>query len=239
MNYCTETEYKKFTRDVVLLEEMLKDDGLILIKFWFSITKDIQGQRLRAPVHNPLKRWKMKPASDWRILTMFHLISKFRDQMFLSTSTDANPWVIVSGLSKPAARKESLKYILNIIPYKGKENAGVNLTPDPNVVLKAETHHVTADDFEMLPSQQKRKNKASSRRAASLAAKAAQSSSSSPSSSSSSPAVSTASQEKAEAAVMERLAHLPGDQQQPILPSQAQHDLQMAGIQLPQEEDSQ
>ena len=133
MNYCSETEYKKFIRDVVLIEEMLKDDGLILIKFWFSITKDIQGQRLRAPVHNPLKRWKMKPASDWRILTMFHLISKFRDQMFLSTSTDANPWVIVSGLSKPLAKKESLKYILNMIPYKGKENARVNLKPDPTV----------------------------------------------------------------------------------------------------------
>eukprot|EP01088_Endostelium_zonatum_P003129 TRINITY_DN1422_c0_g2_i3.p1 TRINITY_DN1422_c0_g2~~TRINITY_DN1422_c0_g2_i3.p1 ORF type:complete len:209 (-),score=37.09 TRINITY_DN1422_c0_g2_i3:114-740(-) len=133
MGFCSDEEYTRFMRDVVYVEQMLADDGVIIVKYWFSITKDVQSMRLRDRIQDPLKQWKLSP-TDWQAHVMFDAMTKFKEQMFKITSTSVNPWLIVLGNDKDKARMESMRGLLASINYEGKGGAQVDLNESNGTV---------------------------------------------------------------------------------------------------------
>ena len=133
--FCTDRQYKQFMRQVPEFEHMLYEDGIVLIKFWFSVSKDIQFDRFTARKENPLKNWKHSEV-DAKAQELFDDYSKFKKKMFSKTHTTFSPWIIVKGDEKRAARIESIRYVLSLIDYDGKEESPVNLLPDPNIIMR-------------------------------------------------------------------------------------------------------
>lgn len=131
--FCKQAQYDTFVRQVPEFEHMLYEDGLNLVKFWFSISKDEQKARFDARRKNPLKQWKLSPVDD-RAQDLWDTYTRYKEEMFARTHTSFSPWVIVKANSKKRARLAAIRHILSLFPYKGKEDAKIRLTPDPNVV---------------------------------------------------------------------------------------------------------
>jgi polyphosphate kinase 2 len=135
MGFCTRKEHQRFLQQVTEFEHMLYEDGVTLIKFWFSISKEEQQRRFEARRTNPLKQWKLSPV-DEKAQELWDSYTRFKEEMFSKTHTTFSPWIIVKANDKQAARLESLRYVLNLLPYKGKEETPVRLAPDPNIVTR-------------------------------------------------------------------------------------------------------
>ncbi|HET9844774.1 MAG TPA: polyphosphate kinase 2 [Nitrospira sp.] len=135
MGFCTKKEHQRFLQQVTEFEHMLYEDGVTLVKFWFSISKEEQQQRFEARRKNPLKQWKLSPV-DEKAQELWDSYTRYKEEMFSKTHTTFSPWIIVKANDKQAARLESLRYVLNLFPYKGKEESKTRLAPDPNVVTR-------------------------------------------------------------------------------------------------------
>jgi len=135
MGFCSKKEHQRFLQQVTEFEHMLYEDGVTIIKFWFSISKEEQFKRFEARRQNPLKQWKLSPI-DEKAQELWDAYTRYKEEMFSKTHTTFSPWIIVTANDKQAARLESLRYVLNLLPYKGKEEAGVRLTPDPNIITR-------------------------------------------------------------------------------------------------------
>ncbi len=133
--FCTDEQYEKFMQEVPEIEHALIDDGIIIIKFWFSISKEEQQKRFKERELNPLKQWKLSPV-DKEAQKMWDKITYFKEEMFSRTHTTFSPWIIVKSNDKKSARLESIRYVLSHIPYEGKEKAEINLHPDPDIVQR-------------------------------------------------------------------------------------------------------
>ncbi len=133
--FCTEEQYEKFMQEVPEIEHALIDDGIIIIKFWFSISKDEQQKRFKERELNPLKQWKLSPV-DKEAQKMWDKITYFKEEMFSRTHTAFSPWIIVKSNDKKSARLESIRYVLSHIPYDGREEAQIDLHPDPDIVQR-------------------------------------------------------------------------------------------------------
>lgn len=131
--FCTESQYETFSRQVPEFEHMLYEDGLSLIKFWFSISKGEQQRRFDARRKNPLKQWKLSPVDD-RAQELWEDYTRYKEEMFAKTHTSFSPWIIVRANSKKRARLASIRHVLSQFNYDGKSEARVTLTPDPNIV---------------------------------------------------------------------------------------------------------
>lgn len=115
--FCTQEEYKHFMKDVLHFEEMITNDGIMLFKFYFSISKREQASRFADIKSDPLKRWKMSPV-DERAQALWNEYTEYKEAMFQQTHTDKNPWVIIKANRKGKARVTAIKHILKHIPYK-------------------------------------------------------------------------------------------------------------------------
>lgn len=133
--FCTQEEYERFMRQVPEFEHMLVEDGVVLVKFWFSISKEIQSARIESRRKNPLKQWKLSPL-DGKAEALWDSYTRYKEMMFGRTHTSFSPWMIVQANNKRKARLESIRYVLSILAYRGKQDAGVSLLPDPNVVMR-------------------------------------------------------------------------------------------------------
>ncbi len=133
--FCTVKQYKQFMRQVPEFEHMLYEDGILLIKFWYSVSKEIQLERFTERKSNPLKNWKHSSV-DAKAQALFEEYSKYKNRMFSKTHTTFSPWIIVKGNEKRAARLESIRYVLSQIDYEGKEEADVSLLSDPNIIMR-------------------------------------------------------------------------------------------------------
>ena len=133
--FCTEAEHERFIQQVPEFEHMLYEDGVTIIKFWFSISKEEQARRFDSRRHSPLKHWKLSPI-DLRAQELWDQYSRYKEQMFSKTHTSFSPWVIVKANRKRAARLESIRYLLNYCDYAGKAESRVRLAPDPSVVMR-------------------------------------------------------------------------------------------------------
>ena len=120
MKYCTEQQYKYFMKKVIPWEEKLIDDGIIIIKFYLSISKENQTLRFHLREINPLKYWKLSP-NDWKANKNWQILTKFKEHMFKQTSTSKSPWVIINSDNKMIARLNAMRYVLSTIEYPGKE----------------------------------------------------------------------------------------------------------------------
>lgn len=144
MEFCSKKDHQRFMQQVTEFEHMLYEDGVTIIKFWYSISKEEQFKRFEARRKNPLKQWKMSPV-DEKAQELWDLYTRYKEEMFSKTHTTFSPWIIVKANDKQAARLESLRYVLNLLPYKGKEEAQIRLTPDPNVVTRFHRKMVELD----------------------------------------------------------------------------------------------
>ena len=135
MGFCNETQYENFMVQVPEFEHMLYEDNLVLIKFWFSISKDEQLSRFNARIETPLKRWKFSPV-DRKGQELWNDYTHYKEQMFSKTHTSYSPWIIVRANNKKVARLECIRYVLSQFNYEGKDEALTTLFPDPNIIMR-------------------------------------------------------------------------------------------------------
>jgi len=133
--FCTDKEYDRFLQQVPEYEHMLYEDGIIIVKFWFSISKEEQLKRFASRRINPLKQWKLSPI-DEKAQDLWNDYTHYKELMFSKTHTSFSPWIIVKSNNKKLARLESIRYLLNQIEYAGKEEAKIRIFPDPEVVSR-------------------------------------------------------------------------------------------------------
>ena len=135
MGFCSQEQYNKFMVQVPEFEHMLYEDGVKVVKFWFSISKDEQVRRFDSRMENPLKRWKFSPV-DKEGQKKWDDYTYYKEQMFARTHTSFSPWIIVKTNDKLTARLESIRYVLSQFHYDGKKDTETKLLPDPNVIQR-------------------------------------------------------------------------------------------------------
>ena len=116
MGFASKTEIKQFFQDVVEFERMLIRSGIILLKYWFSITDDEQQFRFKMRIHDPMKQWKLSEM-DLQSRVQWEKYTKAKEDMFDRTSTKDAPWYIVEGNEKRRERLNCMSHILSKIPY--------------------------------------------------------------------------------------------------------------------------
>ncbi|MGD1276669.1 MAG: polyphosphate kinase 2 [Tepidisphaeraceae bacterium] len=142
--FCSRQEYERFMQQVPEFEHMLVEDGVILVKFWFSISRQQQLARFKSRENNPLKQWKLSPL-DGKAQELWDAYSRHKELVFSRTHTSYSPWIIVKANNKKLARLESIRYLLALIDYDGKDKTGVSLLPDPNIVTRFHRNAVKID----------------------------------------------------------------------------------------------
>ena len=135
MGFCTEQQYRTFMQQVPEFEHMLYEDGIEMVKFWFSISKQVQNERFESRRINPLKQWKISPV-DEEAQEHWDLYTAYKEEMFSRTHTLYSPWTIVKANDKKKARLESMRYTLSTLDYTGKEHPATSLSPDPDIVVR-------------------------------------------------------------------------------------------------------
>ena len=135
MGFCSKKQYDKFMEQVPEFEHLIYEDNVKLIKFWFSISKEVQKKRFDARLNNPLKRWKFSPV-DMKGQELWDKYTYYKEQMFSKTHTNYSPWIIVKANSKKRARLESMRYVLSQFDYDGKGDSRATILPDPNVIMR-------------------------------------------------------------------------------------------------------
>ena len=123
MGFCTNEEYWEFLRACPNFERMIIRAGIILIKYWFSVSEEEQEKRFRARNADPTKRWKLSPI-DLKSRELYLEYSQAKDEMFAYTDTKVSPWFMVDADVKKRARLNCIHHLLSMIPYE-------DLTPDP------------------------------------------------------------------------------------------------------------
>ena len=123
MGFCTEKEYREFFRSCPEFERMLIRSGIVLVKYWFSVSDEEQEQRFEARLDDPTKRWKLSPM-DVESRARWIEYSKAKDEMFKYTDIKQAPLYVVNADDKKRARLNCIKHLLSMIKYK-------DLTPGP------------------------------------------------------------------------------------------------------------
>ena len=135
MGFCTREQYQEFMRQVPEFENMLYEDGVTIIKFWFSVSQKEQQKRFESRKQTFIKQWKISPV-DEQATEMWDKYTFYKEAMFSRTHTTYAPWVIVRSNDKKRARLESIRYVLSSFEYDGKESALHLLNPDPTIVSR-------------------------------------------------------------------------------------------------------
>jgi len=128
MGFCTEDEYREFLRSCPEFERMLVRSGIILVKYWFSVSDDEQERRFKARMENPTKRWKLSPM-DMESRKRWVEYSKAKDAMFASTDIKQAPWYVVHADDKKRARLNLINHLLRTIPYEDLTPEKIELPP--------------------------------------------------------------------------------------------------------------
>jgi polyphosphate kinase 2 len=126
MGFCTDDQYEQFFEDVPEFENMIIRSGIILVKYWFSITDDEQHLRFMMRINDPLKQWKLSPM-DLQSRARWEMYTKAKEHMLEKTHTNTSPWWIIDGNDKKKARINCIAHLLTQIPYQEVEHAHVEL----------------------------------------------------------------------------------------------------------------
>lgn len=136
MGYGTPEEYEDFMNNVEDFENSLVENGDYLFKFWFSIDKDTQAKRFQQRLMSPLKQWKYSP-NDSKMQDLWDRFTEFKEKLFDKTSTLNHPWVIFDALDKRLSGLNAIRYVLQQIPYEGKNEELLNKEfPEAITVLR-------------------------------------------------------------------------------------------------------
>ncbi|MGW5968781.1 polyphosphate kinase 2 [Streptomyces sp. NPDC055186] len=117
MGFCTEQEYRLFLRQCPIFERMLVEDGILLRKYWFSVSDTEQQARFRKRLEDPLRRWKLSPM-DLESLTRWEAYSQAKDTMLVHTDIAEAPWYVVESDDKRSARLNMIAHLLGTVPYQ-------------------------------------------------------------------------------------------------------------------------
>ena len=128
MGFCTKDEYAEFLRTCPEFERMLIRSGIILIKYWFSVSDEEQEHRFQSRIDDPTKRWKLSPM-DLESREKWMEYSKAKDEMFKYTDTKQSPWFVVPADNKKRARLNCISHLLSMIPYKELKHEKIKLSP--------------------------------------------------------------------------------------------------------------
>ena len=128
MGFCSDGEYGEFMRACPEFEGMLVRSGIVLLKYWFSVSDDEQEERFRARLKDPMKRWKLSPM-DLQSRDKWVEYSKAKDQMLLHTNIPEAPWFTVESDDKQRARLNCMRHILVKVPYQDLQPEMAELTP--------------------------------------------------------------------------------------------------------------
>lgn len=131
--FCTDEEYKNFLKGVVGFEKDLVRQGTILVKLYFSVTKEEQARRFERRRDDPLRQWKLSEI-DVQAQEHWDDFTEAKYHMLRRTSTPDAPWTIVRSENKHMARLNAIRAILNAVPYEGRAE-GLDLVPDPDIVI--------------------------------------------------------------------------------------------------------
>ncbi len=133
MGFCTDDEYSEFLRSVPEFERMLVRSGIILIKYWFSVSDKEQEKRFQARINDPTKRWKLSPM-DLQSRSRWVEYSRAKDEMFAHTDIKQAPWYVVNADNKMCARLNCISHLLSLIPFE-------DLTPESMVLPPRQDDH--------------------------------------------------------------------------------------------------
>ncbi|MCP5014591.1 MAG: polyphosphate kinase 2 [Ketobacter sp.] len=139
MDFCNEQEYLEFMRQTPELERMLVRSGIILFKFWFSVSREEQFRRFQERRKDPLKQWKLSPI-DLASLDKWSDYTKAKEAMFFYTDTADAPWTVIKSDDKKRARINAMRYLLSKANYPDKD-PNVAVSPDPLIVGSAKDIH--------------------------------------------------------------------------------------------------
>ena len=117
MGYCTQQEYVRFMHQTPIFEQMLIDDGILLRKYWFSVSDAEQLKRFRSRHADPMRRWKLSPM-DLESINRWEDYSRAKDEMMVHTDTKTSPWFVVESDIKKHARLNMINHLLSTIPYE-------------------------------------------------------------------------------------------------------------------------
>jgi polyphosphate kinase len=117
MGYCTEDEYEEFLRFCPLFEHALQNDGIMLVKYWLSVSDEEQERRFEKRLSDPRKRWKFSP-TDLQARARWVDYAEAKDRMFAYTDTETSPWYVVEADDKRTARLNLISHLLSIVPYE-------------------------------------------------------------------------------------------------------------------------
>ncbi|WP_375384626.1 polyphosphate kinase 2 [uncultured Microbacterium sp.] len=130
MGYCTDDQYEQFLRQAPIFEQMLVEDGILLLKYWFSVSDIEQERRFRSRAEDPMRRWKLSP-NDVLSITKWEDYSRAKDVMFAHTDTPESPWYEVDNEDKRRGRINMIAHLLGKIPYGPVEREVVEIPPRP------------------------------------------------------------------------------------------------------------
>ena len=128
MGFCTPDEHQRFLRQAPVFERLLVNDGILLTKYWFSVSDEEQERRFAARMHDPLRRWKISPMD---LEARLHWVdySRAKDEMFVQTDTPESPWFVVEGDDKKRARLNCISHLLTRVPYDRVRDDGPRTLP--------------------------------------------------------------------------------------------------------------
>jgi len=128
MGFCTEDQYQEFLFSCPQFEQMLIRSGIILVKYWFSVSDEEQEERFQDRINDPAKRWKFSPM-DIIAREKWVEYSKAKDEMFKYTDTKQSPWYVVPADNKKLARLNCISHLLSLIPYEELPHEPIILPP--------------------------------------------------------------------------------------------------------------
>lgn len=144
MGFCSDAQYQEFMRQTPEFERNLVRSGIVLIKFWFSVSREEQRRRFRERKNHPLKQWKLSPI-DMASLDKWDDYTKAKEAMFFHTDTSDAPWTVVKSNCKKRARLNAMRYVLHKFNYKNKDMAAVGKI-DPLIVGRSNVIYESGEE---------------------------------------------------------------------------------------------
>jgi polyphosphate kinase 2 len=130
MGFCTQPEYMRFLHQCPIFERLLVEDGILLRKYWFSVSDKQQELRFRSRLQDPMRRWKLSPM-DLESISRWEDYSRAKDEMFLHTDIPEAPWHVVESEDKRRARINMIAHLISTIPFHQVQRVPLELPPRP------------------------------------------------------------------------------------------------------------
>jgi polyphosphate kinase 2 len=126
MGFCTQEEYDEFAATVPIIERVLQRDGIVLVKYWLSLSDQEQRKRFQARIDDPTKRWKLSPM-DLEAQSRWVDYAEAKDAMFEFSDTDESPWWVIDADDKKSSRLNVMAHLLSVLPYEQPQHTAIEL----------------------------------------------------------------------------------------------------------------